>query len=486
MFDWISNLFTHSGPVTPGANQPLAAVNQQLSASIDSLKLRNQQLEKSIGEALCLQARLSYQTSHDPLTGLPNRPAFDVTLRAACTQAKQSQQSNYLLYLDLDHFKVVNDTCGHAAGDQLLREIAPILKCALRPGDYLARLGGDEFGAILMNLESDTAAQIARKLIASVDDYQLTYGTQTFKVSLSVGITSTSYPGDDYSVVLAQADTACYTAKDRGRGRVQIYKADDLEIRRAEQTVSWSQRIQHAFEDDKFEIYLQSIMSRDKKLVGFEALIRMHDNDNSIILPSDFLPSAQRMSWMTRIDQWAVTEVLKIISARKHPHSTYISVNLSARSISDPSFANWLLGALEPHWAANECLRFEITETEYLQTAQAELNFFSELRRRGYRISLDDFGCGYNSFNLLKRLRVDGLKIDSSFTHDLMRDPVDRALIEAIASIGRSMDIEVTAEGVEDEQTYLILHKMGVGAFQGHLFHQAEPVGSAVARRYIH
>lgn len=441
---------------------------------------------QDISEALHLQARLTHQALHDPLTGLPNRSAFDETLQRVCAEAGQSQQPSYLLYLDLDHFKVVNDTCGHAAGDQLLREIAPALKSALRPGDYLARLGGDEFGVILMNLQSEVALQIAHRLIAAVDDYQLSYGTHTFKVSLSVGMTSTGHPDNDHAVLLAQADTACYTAKNCGRGRVQIYKADDLEILRAEQTASWSQRIQHAFEDGKFEIYLQSIMGRDKELAGFEALIRMRDSDNSIILPNDFLPSAQRLSWMTRIDQWAVTEVLKIISARKHPHSTYISVNLSAKSVSDPSFVSWLLGALATHGAASKCLRFEITETEYLQTSQAEIDFLVELRRRGYRIVLDDFGSGYNSFNLLKRLHVDGLKIDGSFTRDLIRDPVDRALIEAIASIGQSMDIEVTAEGVEDELTYRILHKMGVGAFQGHLFHRAEPASTAVARRHIH
>jgi EAL domain-containing protein (putative c-di-GMP-specific phosphodiesterase class I) len=192
------------------------------------------------------------------------------------------------------------------------------------------------------------------------------------------------------------------------------------------------------------------------------------------------------MSWMTRIDQWMVTEVLKIISARKHPEHVYISVNLSAKSVSDPAFVSWLLTALDTEWTPNAALRFEITETEYLQTSQVEMRFFEELRRRGYHVSLDDFGSGYNSFNLLKRLKVDGIKIDSAFTRDLMRDPVDRALIEAIASIGRAMNIEVTAEGVEDEETYRILHKMGVGAFQGYLFHRAEPAGRAVARRYIH
>ena len=465
-------------------------INIQLDVTIqrseDGIPIHFVSQIQDISEALRLQAKLSYQAGHDQLTDLPNRLAFDETLQKHCAEAKQSDQSSYLLYLDLDHFKIINDTCGHAAGDKLLCEVATVLKCILRSGDYLARLGGDEFGIILMNLDAKTATLIAQKLIAAVDDYQLTYSNQTFKVSLSIGIAPTNHSVGDYSVVLAKADTACYAAKDSGRGRVQMYEADDLEILQAEKTLSWAQRIQQAFEGNKFEIYLQSIMSRDKELVGFEALIRMHDTDNSIILPNDFLPSAQRMSWMTRIDQWVVTEVLKMISARKHPDMTYISVNLSAKSVSDQTFVNWLLGELDTHWTPNEALRFEITETEFLQTSQVVIYFFSELRRRGYRVSLDDFGSGYNSFNLLKRLQVDGIKIDSSFTRDLMRDPVDRALIEAIASIGQSMNIEVTAEGVEDEQTYRILHKMGIGAFQGHLFHRAEPAGRAVARRYIH
>ena len=441
---------------------------------------------QDISEALRMQARLEHQARHDQLTGLPNRLAFDAALQKHCAETKQTDQTSYMLYLDLDHFKVVNDTCGHEAGDRLLCEVASVLKTTLRPNDYLARLGGDEFGIILTGVSAKAATKIAEKLITAVDDYQLTYSNQTFKVSLSIGMSPTNHSVGSYSMVLAQADTACYTAKDRGRGRVQMYQADDLEILQAEKTLSWAQRIQHAFEDNKFEIYLQSIMSRDKELVGFEALIRMHDTDNSIILPNDFLPSAQRMSWMTRIDQWTVTEVLKMISARKQPDMTYISVNLSAKSVSDQAFVTWLLGELDMQWTPNEALRFEITETEFLQTSQVVIYFFAELRRRGYRVSLDDFGSGYNSFNLLKRLQVDGIKIDSSFTRDLMRDPVDRALIEAIASIGQAMNIEVTAEGVEDEQTYRILHKMGIGAFQGHLFHRAEPAGRAITRRYIH
>lgn len=439
---------------------------------------------QDIGKELALKEKLTYQANHDLMTGLPNRAHFDETLKRCCMQSDQG--TCYLLYLDLDHFKIVNDTCGHAAGDQLLREIALVLKSVLQPGDFLARLGGDEFGIILSHSTSTYAEQTAQKLIEAAAEYQLTYNKQTFKISLSVGITSTRNAGYDDSVVLAQADTACYTAKNLGRGRFQMYQADDLEIRQSEQNLSWSQRIQKAFEGDQFEVYLQSIMSRDKKLAGYEALIRMHDTDNSIILPNDFLPSAQRMSWMTRIDQWMVTEVLKIISARKHPNHSYISVNLSAKSVSDPAFVAWLLSALDSHRTPNAALRFEITETEYLQTSQLEIRFFDELRRRGYRISLDDFGSGYNSFNLLKRLKVDGIKIDSLFTRDLMRDPVDRALIEAIASIGRAMNIEVTAEGVEDEETYRILHNLGVGAFQGYLFHRAEPAGSAVTYQHIH
>lgn len=441
---------------------------------------------QDVSKELELLNQLSYQARHDPITSLPNRLDFDETLKACCENPEQPPHAGYLLYLDLDHFKVINDTCGHTAGDKLLREMPLVLKSALRPQDYLARLGGDEFGVILKQVSAETACATAQRLINAVDEYHLHYSNQTFKVSLSVGISAMQASNGNCAMTLTQADTACYIAKSLGRGRYQMYKVDDADIQQAEQTLSWAQRIQKAFEGSKFEVYLQSIISRDKELVGYEALIRMRDTDNGIVLPNDFLPSAQRMNWMTRLDQWMVTEVLKIISNRQHPAETYISVNLSAKSVSDPAFTQWLIGALDSNWTPNESVRFEITETEYLQTTAVEINFLKELRGRGYRVSLDDFGSGYNSFNLLKRLKVDGLKIDSSFTRDLLRDPVDRALIEAIASIGQAMNIEVTAEGVEDEETYRILHKMGIGAFQGYLFHRAEPAGRAIARRYIH
>lgn len=441
---------------------------------------------QNVSNELELLERLSYQARHDQMTGIPNRLDFDETLKKHCGSLEEQARSNYLLYLDLDHFKIVNDSCGHVAGDKLLRELAQLLRLTLGPSDYMARLGGDEFGVIMKDVPVTQALKTAQRLIDAVEEYRLSYSNQTFKVSLSIGISSTHHSGNDYSVVLARADTACYAAKNLGRGRYQLYKHDNLEIQQAEQTLNWAQRIQTAFEKNQFEVYLQGIMSRDKELVGYEALIRMHDTATGIILPNDFLPSAQRMSWMTRIDQWMVTAVMRIISDRKHPEDAYISVNLSAKSVSDPSFTRWLIEALDANWTPNQALRFEITETEYLQTTQVEIQFFKELRQRGYRVVLDDFGSGYNSFNLLKRIQVDGLKIDSAFTRDLLRDPVDRALIEAIASIGQAMSIEVTAEGVEDEETYRILHKMGVGAFQGYLFDRAEPAGRAIARRYIH
>ncbi len=439
---------------------------------------------QDVSDTRQMTEKLAFQARHDQLTGLPNRFAFEEALQACLASAASKGEIHLLLYIDLDHFKIVNDTCGHAAGDKLLREVSALLRSRLRPSDYLARLGGDEFAVLLYGSSTAAANRVAENLIQAVKDYHLFYDGRTFKAGLSVGISEINAGNCDGSAVMAQADTACYTAKDLGRGRCQVYRTDDAQIMHARRNMDWSQRIEHALDANRFEVYLQKIVDRERAMVGFEALIRMQGDEGRVIGPDAFLPAAKRMGLMVRIDQWMAREVLELVHHRKigpNPDDKfYISINLSAKSAGEPAFVDWMLALIDQYSIGKELLRFEITETEQLQATETESRLVTELRQRGFKVWLDDFGMGYNSFDLLKRMAVDGLKIDRSFTGDLLRDPVDRALVEAIVSIGNAMNLELLAEGVEDEEAYRALAGMGIHYFQGHLFDKAGAAALAI------
>lgn len=438
---------------------------------------------QDVRDARQMTEKLSYQARHDQLTGLPNRLAFGERLQQALKTAHDSGAVHYLLFMDLDHFKIVNDTCGHAAGDKLLREVSALLRARLRPADYLARLGGDEFAVILDNSSPPAAHRVAENLITAIQDYHLVSEGRTFKIGLSVGIAEINAVSADASMVMAQADTACYAAKTSGRGRYQMYQADDLEIQQAERSLDWAQRIESALHDGRFEVYLQRIVGRERELLGYETLIRMCGEQGQVIPPEAFISAAKRMGWLTRIDQWMVREALALARRRSAAGlEGYLSINLSAKSVGDPVFVDWMLAEIDSYRLGTDLLRFEITETEQLEANSTEFRLISELRERGFQVWLDDFGMGYNSFDLLKRVEVDGLKIDISFTRDLLHDPVDRVMVEAIVSIGKAMNLQLLAEGVENEATYTELMALGVHLFQGHLFHRAEAAGKAALK----
>jgi diguanylate cyclase (GGDEF)-like protein/PAS domain S-box-containing protein len=432
------------------------------------------------------ESSLAFQARNDALTGLPNRLAFEEALQQCLAATTDNGESHFLLYIDLDHFKIVNDTSGHAAGDRMLREVGALLRSHLRPSDFIARIGGDEFAVLLYVSSAAAARKVAENLLQAIRDYQLTYEGRTFRAGLSVGITEIRHGNTDASAVMAQADTACYAAKDLGRCRSQFYNIDDAQILLTQRNMHWVQRIEHALDHHRFEVHLQKIVDRERSTVGYEALIRMRSEDSGpCIGPDAFLPAAKRMGLMVRIDQWMAREVLELVYRRKAAAvpgaPCYISINLSAKSAGDPAFVDWMLALIDQYSIGKDLLRFEITETEQLQATDTESRLIAELRRRGFKVWLDDFGMGYNSFDLLKRLPVDGLKIDRSFTSDLMRDPVDRALVEAIVSLGKAMKLDLLAEGVEDPTALEELCGMGAHYFQGHLFERAGPAAQAMA-----
>ena len=433
-----------------------------------------------------LNQKLLLQARTDTLTGLPNRHGFEQHLDSWLQHGSEARSGLYLFYLDLDHFKVVNDTLGHLAGDQLLQELAAHLRLALGPQDYLARIGGDEFSILMRADQPEHADELAAKLIRIVSAYRFKVAEQQFEVGLSIGIVAVDEQNPLADELLAKADTACYVAKDMGRGRYCRYSERDAFIRGYNRKNVIAQTMQRAFESEGFQLYLERIVDGSGQARGYEVLVRMQSRSNGeeILSPVEFLPVAQRMGWGSRLDRWVIAHGLELLGGDSPslPAAQFLSVNLSARSLDDADFVRWLLGFLRGQPAELvQRLHVEITETEYLSPITGDSTVIAALQALGVEVWLDDFGAGYNSFELLKRVRVDGVKIDRSFVNDLANDPIDAAMIRAIADLSRQLGFQVIAEGVEDHSTVEQLQALGVESFQGWLFHRACPVGEALA-----
>ncbi len=447
---------------------------------------------QDMSEAHELTQKLMVQARTDVLTGLPNRLGFEEHLGDWLRRPVAARLGVYLFYLDLDHFKVVNDTLGHLAGDQLLQELTAHLRLALRPQDFLARIGGDEF-SILCRVEQPAQADaLAAKLIGIVASYRFKVEERLFEVGLSIGMVALDESSLTADELLSKADTACYVAKDMGRGRYCRYSERDAFIRSYNRRNVVAQAMQRAFESQGFQLYLERIVSTDGKVLGHEVLVRMVDGHGEMLMPTEFLPVAQQMGWGSRLDRWVIEHGMQLLygSPTGEPCSTvplpqFVSINLSARSLDDEAFVTWLLAFLrarpQPAAGSRSRLHLEITETEYLSPAAGGKAVMEALQAAGAEVWLDDFGAGYNSFELLKRIRVDGVKIDRAFVNDLRNDPVDSAMIRAIAGLAEQLGFEVVAEGVDDHDTVRQLTAMGVQSFQGWLFHRACPVAEALS-----
>ncbi|MCK0196464.1 EAL domain-containing protein [Ancylobacter sp. 6x-1] len=427
-----------------------------------------QQQSDALSEFAQLLAR---QARSDSLTGLPNRFALEEKLDAAL---QEELSGIWVLFLDCDQFRTINDVAGHATGDGVLREFAHFLRGHIHPEDLLVRLGGDEFAVLITEVDEAEALQIATGLIADTRSHRFTFAARSFTLGLSIGMVT---PGPGVSTVsdlLAAADTSCYLAKEAGRGRIHMYRRDAPESDR--ETLDWAEKIRLALEEDRFALQLQAI-GDGEAVVGYEALIRLVDEQGRIRSPANFLPAARRVGLMDRIDEWVCKKAVfyaGILAARPGPQP-YISMNFGSRALTDPLFQAFMIAEIDAHPGVGRTLRVEITETDEINDAAALDAFLGRLRTRGIRLYLDDFGSGYNSFDLLKQLSVDGIKIDWTVTHDLLKDPIDEALIRAAVSIADSLGLEFVAEGVEAEPELARLKILGVKLFQGHYFHRAEP-----------
>ncbi len=420
-----------------------------------------------VSQLQSMARRMAFLASHDPLTGLLNRREFEERLKEILESARSQGLQHALLYLDLDQFKIVNDTCGHIAGDELLKQLAHHLAREIRSSDTLARLGGDEFGIILERCSVEKARRIADGLRQFIKDFRFVWQHRSFEIGVSIGLVPIGADAGSLTDVLAAADSACYVAKDEGRNRIHLYQPDDTALAQRQGEMLWVHRLRHGLETNNFELYCQSIvpLATDRNEGNFyEILVRMHEQD--IVLPAAFIPAAERYHLMPAIDRWVIESVFTLLQ-RAATHTPgkrlpvdRVAINLSGQSLGDEHFLEFVIECFVRHHIAPSMICFEITETAAIANLTRARDFIGRLKKMGCRFALDDFGSGLSSFGYLKTLPVDYLKIAGDFVCDIVDDPVDHAMVEAINQIGHVMNLTTIAESVE---TVEILEKLRAG-----------------------
>ncbi|MGB5475202.1 MAG: EAL domain-containing protein [Gammaproteobacteria bacterium] len=434
---------------------------------------------RNIAEARAMSQKMEYLATHDPLTGLVNRREFERRLGSAMEAMSARGRDCALCYLDLDQFKVVNDTCGHVAGDELLRQLATILHGRLRKQDTLARLGGDEFGVLFLDCSMQRAVNIAHEMLGEIQDFRFVWEDKNFAVGASIGMVALTEDIADTAEALSAADAACYLAKDAGRNRVHIYEQDDKELTQRKGEMQWVSRIRDALDRRQFVLVGQLIKpvraDSDAGGTGLEVLVRMLDDTGNIILPGAFLPAAERYNLIVALDRWVVEETLQHLGRHADllGRLEFCTINLSGSSFGDDDFLAFMVDQLDRTRVPAGKLCFEITETAAVANLSKAIHFIRTLKEYGCRFALDDFGSGMSSFTYLKNLPVDFLKIDGNFVRDMARDPIDRAMVTAIHQVGSVMGIRTIAEFVENEEILAALREIGVDYAQG--FGQSRP-----------
>lgn len=434
-----------------------------------------------VTEAHELNARISYQASHDGLTGLLNRDAFEQRMNGLLGSPELTERHHSLLFLDLDQFKVINDTSGHIAGDTLLRTLGPILASHLRASDTLARLGGDEFAVLLQDCPQDRAAEIAETLRRVISDFSFSWEGKPYNIGVSIG--QVNFSDDKHTVVelLKAADSACYVAKDAGRNRVHVCGADDLQFDHRQTQMEWVVRIKEALIEDRFVLYFQPIFPvQNPGSVTLrhhvEILVRLQEPGGQIIAPGVFIPAAERFNLMDKVDQWVVKSVIEHLAQDDFQDIETCAINLSAASLSDLSLVACITELLKLHVVDPRRLCFEVTETAAISNLNHAAQVVSSLKALGCRFALDDFGSGMASFSYLKYLPVDYLKIDGAFVRDIVDDPVDRAMVKAINDVGKALGIHTIAEFVENDAILAELKTIGIDYAQGFGLAKPQPL----------
>lgn len=414
--------------------------------------------------------KMAWQVTHDALTDLWSRNEFERRLDMLIRAPRPHETPHCLLYLDLDQFKVVNDTCGHAAGDEMLRQITYLMHQEIRQTDIFARLGGDEFGILLVDCPLEAATQIADKLRSTVRDFRFVWKNRLFETGASIGLVMLDEHLENASNALSQADMACYTAKDKGRNFVHVVVANDAEFLRRQNDMHWASRISMALDENRFRLYAQEIRPLGNELdPHLEVLLRMIDETGAEIPPGAFIPAAERYGLMNRIDRWVIRNTLAaLVACNCRQGEIKLAINLSGLSLIDRELPGTVRKMLRDLDISPQAICFEITETAAISNLTPAMLFIEEFRALGCQFALDDFGSGMSSFGYLKSLPVDYLKIDGAFVRDIVNDPVDRIFVETIHRIGQAMHKKTIAEYVENQEIIDVLAEIGVDYIQGY------------------
>jgi len=469
--------------------KPLNGEPRWVDISLNRVRLETGELVigivRDITQSRLLQTTLQYHATHDDLTGLANRREFQQRLHALVDIRQTPGRSHALVYVDLDQFKVVNDTCGHLAGDELLRQMSKRLSVLLKPNDVIARLGGDEFGLLLHDLSIDAAQRIAESLCKTVAEHRFMWAERSFEVTASIGlypINDDTFSGEE---ALSAADAACYVAKDQGRNRTQIYSGGPACLGKR-QEMQWVSRLHEALDQNRFQMWQQHILglgdSANTQAGHFEVLLRLVDEKGSIIASGQFFPAAERYGLMPAIDRWVIKNLLlegqgaRLLTEMTRASATHCAINLSGASLNDDDFLAFLEDALRRTNLIGNTLCFEITETVAVNSFGRIREVMQTFKQFGCQFSMDDFGSGMSSFSYLKNLPVDYLKIDGSLVRNIASDATDFAMVEAINRLGGALGLKTIAEFVETEATLQRLRDIGVDFAQGYAIHRPEPL----------
>jgi diguanylate cyclase (GGDEF)-like protein/PAS domain S-box-containing protein len=438
---------------------------------------------RDITQERAFAAQLLHQATHDALTGLTNRREFEKQVGRAILDQKRTGADYALLYLDLDQFKVVNDTCGHAAGDELICLVSWAVKQEVRAGDILARLGGDEFGVLLTNCPQHAALGIAEAIRHKISELRFIWEDKVFSTNASIGVLTLAESLSTVGDALSAADQACYLAKDNGRNRVQFYRPDDQEMRARHGEMRWVERLNRAIEQNQFALFAQEIRpvggpfpNDNVEASRFEILIRMIDSDGTLIAPMAFIPAAERYGLMPRIDRWVIANACRNLALLRERHGTIpaFMINLSGASVTDTEMVEFVRSQLEQHNLPRHSIGFELTETTAISNLANASQLMHRLKEIGCPMALDDFGSGMASFAYLRGFPIDYLKIDGEFVKDMTTDAVDYEIVVAIHNVGRVMGVKTVAESVENADILAALQAVGVDYAQG--FHISRPM----------
>ena len=441
---------------------------------------------EDIDDTYSLTQKLSYQTTHDELTGLANRKALEERLTQVLDSAHAENTEHSLAIIDLDQFKIINDTCGHSAGDELLRQVAKLLKSSVRKRDTLARLGGDEFALLIEDCSMAQAHTGVEALRQAIDSFQFVWEGRSYSVAASIGLVGVNAQCEDTNSVLSMADTACFAAKDSGRNRIHCYQKDNRTVTRHRGETRWATRINDALSDDRFELNFQRISQIGEATDHgdhFELLIRMRDEMGNVVMPSEFLPAAERYNLSDKVDRWVIGHALDWL--RDHPEMIQqlhlCGINLSGQSLGKESILRFIIEQIDEGGVPAQKLCFEVTETAAISDLEQATNFITLLKDRGCMFALDDFGSGFSSFAYLKKLPVDFLKIDGSFVRDICTDSIDLAMVRSINDIGHVMGKKTIAEFVEDSDVLEVLRSVGVDYAQGFEIGRPMPIDQFIS-----